>query len=136
MDLEWKREIPPEAELAVLYRSVGWKDYAQNVPKLLAAAQKSLAVLAAWDRSVLAGWIRAVGDGETILYIQDLLVQPDRQRRGIGRELVQRLCADFPQVRQKVLLTDNTPRTAAFYRSLGFFPCGEGGMLSFVRFDG
>ena len=120
MDLEWKREIPPEAELAVLYRSVGWKDYAQN----------------AWDRSVLAGWIRAVGDGETILYIQDLLVRPDRQRRGIGRELVQRICADFPQVRQKVLLTDNTPRTAAFYRSLGFFPCGEGGMLSFVRFDG
>lgn len=136
MKMEWRREVPPEAELVALYRSVGWEEYVKNVPKLMAAVRNSLAVLAAWDGNVLAGFIRAVGDGETILYIQDILVRPDRQRRGIGSKLIQQLCEDFPQVRQKVLITDDTCQTTAFYQSLGFTSCGGGGILAFIRIDG
>ena len=51
---------------------------------------------------------------------QDILVCPDHQRQGVGRELFQRVFAPFQNVRQKVLMTDNDEAQIAFYESLGF----------------
>ena len=76
--------------------------------------------LAAWEDGELAGLIRAVGDGATIVFIQDILVAPERQRRGIGTALLRAVLERFNGVRQIELTTDDTPETAAFYRSLGF----------------
>ena len=71
--------------------------------------------------SAIRCWlIRAVGDGATILFIQDILVAPERQRRGIGTALLRAVLERFNGVRQIELTTDDTPETAAFYRSLGF----------------
>ena len=80
----------------------------------------SLLVLAAWEDGELAGLIRAVGDGATIVFIQDILVAPERQRHGIGTALLRAVLERFNGVRQIELTTDDTPETAAFYRSLGF----------------
>ena len=75
-----------------------------------------------WPRGRTASWglIRAVGDGATIVFIQDILVAPERQRRGIGTALLRAVLERFNGVRQIELTTDDTPETAAFYRSLGF----------------
>lgn len=37
----------------------------------------------------LQGIIRVVGDGYTIVWIQDILVFPDQQRKGVGSALIQ-----------------------------------------------
>lgn len=67
--------------------------------------------------------------------VLELHVRPSHQRRGIGRELLERLCDGAPQ--RSVLLT--TPTTAtpaqALYRKLGFSAIGElsfGGSRSYV----
>ncbi len=65
-----------------------------------AAFRHSLLVLAAWEDGELAGLIRAVGDGATIVFIQDILVAPERQRRGIGTALLRALLERFNGVRQ------------------------------------
>ncbi|CEA09220.1 Acetyltransferase (GNAT) family protein [Arthrobacter saudimassiliensis] len=87
----------------------------------------------------LAGLARVVSDGHTICYLQDVLVRPQFQGRGIGRRLVERVLEPFAHVRQKVLLTDDEPGQAAFYAALGFAQVGAGGggagLRSFVRFD-
>ncbi len=49
----------------------------------------------------------------------DTLVAPE-QRHGIGTALIKAVLARYPAVRQVQLTTDNTPKTVAFYRSLGF----------------
>ena len=113
-------EVPARDEPVDLYRSVGWTEYTKD-PKLLEdAVTSSLFVVTARHSGRLVGLARVVGDGLTIAYLQDILVCPDHQRQGVGRELFQRVFAPFQNVRQKVLMTDNDEAQIAFYESLGF----------------
>lgn len=125
--------IPGREELLSLYGSVGWSAYTEQPERLCRGVQASLLVLTAWEGGELVGLLRAVGDGETILYVQDLLVRPDRQRRGIGRALLLDCVERYRDVRQKVLLTDDTPATSAFYRACGFLPGGALGAAVFLH---
>ena len=83
-----------------LYVSVGWTAYTDDPAALERGFRHSLLVLAAWEDGELAGLIRAVGDGATIVFIQDILVAPERQRRGIGTALLRALLERFNGVRQ------------------------------------
>lgn len=58
-------------------------------------------VITVWHEQQLIGLIRSVGDGETILYIQDLLVHPAYQNKGIGTQLIEKMVQAYPKVRQK-----------------------------------
>lgn len=127
--------IPSAEELTELYASVGWTAYTNDPQRLYRAAAASLALYTVWEDGALIALLRCVGDGETILYVQDLLVRPEHQRRGLGRTLLKRGMGDFPSVRQKVLMTDDTPETAAFYRACGLRPAGEYGGAAWCRYE-
>ncbi|MCW6653024.1 GNAT family N-acetyltransferase [Aerococcaceae bacterium NML210727] len=116
---EWNRTLPPEQVLE-LYKSVQWSVYTDNPEVLMKAMTQSLAILSAWENERLVGLIRVVGDNATILYIQDILVHPDYQRRGIGTYLMHETLRRYAPIRQKVLATDNTAKTRQFYESCGF----------------
>ena len=122
-----------QADVLALYQAVGWNMYTRDPKKLERAIAQSLSVLGAYDGDQLVGLIRAVGDGETILFIQDLLVLPSYQRQGIGRQLVNALVDQFPQVRQRVLLTDDQPQTRAFYENIGFVQSSKVGVIAFYQ---
>ena len=122
-----------QADVLALYQAVGWNMYTRDPKKLERAIAQSLSVLGAYDGDQLVGLIRAVGDGETILFIQDLLVLPSYQRQGIGRHLVNALVDQFPQVRQRVLLTDDQPQTRAFYENIGFVESSKVGVIAFYQ---
>ncbi|MDI9521231.1 MAG: GNAT family N-acetyltransferase [Bacillota bacterium] len=125
-----------EEEVLELYGSVGWLNYTARPEMLKAAFTSSLMVLGARVNGKLAGLIRAVGDGASILYIQDILVHPDYQRQGIGRKLLLEMIDRYPRVYQTVLMTDDTPKTAAFYRSCGFSPEKDLGLCAYLRIKG
>ena len=95
--------------------------------------EHSLLVLAAYEGDELLGIIRAVGDGYTIVFIQDILVYPGRQHQGIGTALLKAMLARYPDVRQIELTTDNLPQTIAFYKSIGFREFSELGCCGFMR---
>ncbi|CAH2760565.1 GNAT family N-acetyltransferase [Erysipelothrix amsterdamensis] len=101
-----------------LYNDTGWYAYTNNPEKLMRAIKNSMITLTAWKGNKLVGLIRAVGDQETILYIQDLLILSDCQRQGIGKTLLLTLLSLYPDVRQTVLITDNNPKLIAFYKSI------------------
>ena len=122
-----------EEEIRRLYAGVGWTAYTDDMAALRRGFGNSLLVLAAREEGRLLGLIRAVGDGHTVVFIQDLLVLPEKQRRGIGTALVRELLCRYPQVRQVELTTDRTPETVAFYRSLGFAELSELGCCGFMR---
>lgn len=103
-----------------LYASVGWTSYTSQPAMLSKALDNSLMVLAAFDGDRLVGLLRAVGDGHSIVFIQDILVLPSYQRQGIGRRLMEQALAHFPSVYQLHLLTGNEEKTRAFYEALGF----------------
>lgn len=122
-----------EAEIRRLYSSVGWTGYTEDMDALCRGFINSLLTLAAYEDDELIGILRAVGDGETIVFIQDILVLPEKQRTGVGSALVSALLERFPRVRQIELMTDNTPATVAFYRALGFKELGEIGCCGFWK---
>lgn len=127
-------ELPVNA-VENLYTSNKWTVYTRDMPKLMEAIRNSLAVITAWEGEKLAGLIRAVGDGQTILYIQDILVLEEYRRQGIGTELLGKILEAYPNVRQKVLLTDDSPMTRGFYEANGFGSCDKGKLVAFARFD-
>ena len=124
---------PTMPEVLALYKSVGWSMYTRDPARLERALTNSLTVLSAYEGKQLVGLIRAVGDGETILFIQDLLVLPEYQRRGIGKQLIEALLARFPEVRQRVLLTDDDPKTRSFYKAAGFVESQQMGVIAFYH---
>lgn len=72
-----------------LRASVGWK---QLLPEQAETAlRRSLFTVCAYDGECPVGMGRIVGDGVVIDYIQDLVVRPDVQSQGIGRQIIERL---------------------------------------------
>ena len=130
------REIPAEDEIRRLYEAVGWQAYLQEFERLMAGIENSTLVLTARRGEELVGFLRAVGDEYTSLYIQDILVLPTYQGRGIGGELLTRCLEHFPDVRQKIVLADRSPRLKKFYREHGFTVLTEESEVNaFVKFS-
>ena len=122
-----------EEEIRQLYTEVGWTAYTESMPALEQGFKNSLLVLAAYENDELLGIIRVVGDGFTIVFIQDILVFPRHQRKGVGTALLKAVLDRYPDVRQIELTTDNTPKTVAFYKSLGFSALSEIGCCGCMK---
>lgn len=122
-----------EAEVMLLYRAVGWSNYYERPEMLRNAYENSLCIFGAYENDKLIGVIRAVGDGHSVVLIQDILVYPEYQRRGVGSALMGQMLRTYAHVYQVQLATDNTEKTMAFYRSLGFRPMGEIGCCGFMK---
>ncbi len=113
-------EVPSPQDLVTLYSSVGWTRYTEQPERLHQAVMRSLRVVSARDGDRLVGLARVVGDGLTIIYLQDILVDPAYQRQGIGRALLREVLQPYDDVRQQVLLTDDEPGQREFYEHMGF----------------
>ena len=122
-----------ESEILGLYASVGWTAYTDDPAALRNGFANSLLILAAYEEASLAGLIRVVGDGHIVVFVQDMLVRPQFQRRGIGSALLRAVLNRYANVRQIELLTDDTPETTAFYRAIGFRELTELGCRGFMK---
>ncbi len=126
--LEYKQD-----EIVGLYKGVGWINYTDNPERLKNGYRNSLYILGAYEGDKLVGIIRTVGDGVTIVFIQDLLVLPEYQHKGIGTMLIKAIIEKYKSVYQMELVTDNTEKTIAFYQTVGFTPFHELGCFGFMR---
>ena len=119
-------------EVRAMYEESGWLAYLGDDEKLRRALENSLYMLGAFDGEKLVGFVRCVGDGEHIVYVQDLLVGEEYRRKGIGRKLMQRVFTEFAHVRMITLMTDaGDERANAFYRSIGMRPYESGGLAGY-----
>lgn len=116
-----------------LYRSVGWTNYTNKPEMLKKSYENSLLILGAYEGDKLVGVLRTVGDGVSIVFVQDIIVLPEYQRRGIGTALIKTVMEHFSSVYQMELLTDNTPETISFYQSVGFREATDMGCCAFIR---
>ncbi|TQS76379.1 GNAT family N-acetyltransferase [Ornithinibacillus gellani] len=124
-----------QVQLKALYEDVEWYAYTNDVDQLQQAISNSLYVLSAWDEGQLVGLLRAVGDGLTILYIQDVLVLRRYQNQGIASAMMKQVMEKYKAVRQKVLLTEEAPDVRHFYEKNGFQSCDQGTTVAFASFN-
>ena len=107
--------------------------HTEDMQALEQGYRNSLLVLAAYEKDDLLGIVRVVGDGFTVVFIQDILVFPEKQRQGVGTALLEAVLERYPYVRQIQLTTDNTPQATAFYKSMGFTDLSEIGCCGFMK---
>ena len=120
-------------EIFPLYEAVGWTNYTTNPTMFKNALEHSLFLISARDEEgKLIGFLRAVGDGYSIVYIQDIIVLPEYQRQGIGTQLLRQTLERFKEVYQMILTTDSEFKTIAFYESNGFTALSKYGCTSFM----
>lgn len=125
--------IPGRDQILKLYENVGWTTYTKNPDLLERALAMSLKLWTLWDDDQLIGLARVVGDGESIVYIQDLLVLTSYQKKGLGTRLIQAILEEYKSVRQLVLLTDNTSKNIAFYKKNGLVEVSANDCLAFMK---
>ena len=114
-----KKDLPSE-QLHKLFVAVDWSDGADapdmidfyNVP-----FTNSTLVISAWDNERLIGAVRVLSDKTFRSIIYDLLVLPEYQNKGIGKELVKQCIAHYPN---SEWLVGTTKNIAGFYEKIGF----------------
>ena len=122
-------------QLERLYNDVEWYAYTQDLPTLKLAIEQSLEVITVWDDEELVGLIRVVGDGLTIIYIQDILVLNSYQNQGIATQLMEQVLKKYKNVRQKVLMTEDAPDVRHFYEKNGFQSCDKGTLVASAKMN-
>ena len=91
MQYELKENVLTLDEYSKLRESAGWPvlpDY-----QIEAGLKNSLVTISAMHENQTIGMGRLVGDGVIIFYIQDLIVYPEFQGKGIGAAIIEKLIA-------------------------------------------
>lgn len=129
-----KEQVIPDIDSIMnLYGDVSWTAYTSNPSKLEQAISNSLKVWTAWYDDLLVGLARVVGDSSTIIYIQDILVLQAYQKKGIGSQLLKIILDEYKDIRQIILLTDDTDKTIKFYENNGFTKVSKYKSVAFMK---
>jgi len=105
------------AELQDLFLSVEWSS-GHYPEKLVVAMKNSGTVFSAYDNGKLVGLINALDDGIMTAYVHYLLVNPQYQGKGIGKELVRMLTEKYKDYLRIVLVAYD--KEIEFYKRCGF----------------
>jgi ribosomal protein S18 acetylase RimI-like enzyme len=89
--VEIEHRLPSVDEYRKLRRLVGWQDTDETATKIALRNSLFSVVVAEGDTAVGLG--RIAGDGGLYFYIQDVIVQPDYQSKGIGKAIMKELMA-------------------------------------------
>lgn len=83
--------------------------------------------ISVYDGDKLVGYIDTVSNGVTDAYIQDLMVHPEYQGKGIGTELMSRTIAYLKERKIYMISVVFEKKLLPFYKRFGFFKmlCGQ-----------
>ncbi|MEK4905927.1 GNAT family N-acetyltransferase [Niallia sp. FSL R7-0648] len=84
---QFENNIPTLTEYRSLCESVGWANF-MNFDVAETSLRNSLYCITVKDKEQIIGMGRIVGDGAIYFYIQDIVVHPDYQKNGIGKEIM------------------------------------------------
>lgn len=106
-----------KGNLQDLFLSVEWSS--GHFPEKLQIAMKNFeTVISAWDGDKLVGMICAMDDGIMTAYVHYLLVRPEYQDKGIGKELVLKVTEIYKDYLRIVVVGYDDE--VGFYESCGF----------------
>lgn len=103
--------------IATLYRRAPLLRRFSDVDDLWEAYENSSLVLSAWYQGRLAGVVRVLTDGSLFSFLCDLAVEPDVQRLGIGRSLIDEVVTRCQGT--DIVLRDSSG-SATYYPKIGF----------------
>ena len=108
----------PNEQLHKLFVSAGWsEDPTEYLNVFNAPFINSTLVISAWDNESLVGVVRVLSDKIVRSVIHDLVVLPEYKGKGIGKELMRRCIAHYPN---SEWLVQTEKHIAPYYEKMGF----------------
>lgn len=111
-----------QSEVIALYRANEWSS-AEKPDQLLAALRNSHSLVTARLDGQLIGIGNAISDGHLVVYFPHMLVHPNHQGQGVGRQMMQAMQKKYAGFHQQMLTADGD--AIDFYKSLGFSRAGK-----------
>lgn len=121
-EIEYRQLTPAIAAEAVieLYCDADWWEEGYTADFIAPMLAGSFAVIGAFDGEKLVGMGRAIADGASDAYIQDIVVLASYRKQGIGGAIVRELIARLKAAGIDWIGLVASPGAAHFYQSLGF----------------
>ena len=105
------------ARIATLYRRAPLLRPVDDLERVWAMYENASLVLTAWFEGRLVGVARVLTDGELYSLLCDLAVEPDVQRLGVGRQLIEAL---QEKCRGTALVLLGSEISSTYYAKIGF----------------
>ncbi len=123
MVYEFNEKVSVKA-LADLRESVGWNRMEKEYTSPFMNSYYHIAV---YEDEKLIGYIDSVSNGVTDAYIQDLIVSPGHQGKGIGTELMNKMIEYLKEKRIYMISVVYEESLKPFYERFGFYNmlCGQ-----------
>ena len=121
----YKYNEPVSAKaLSDLREAVGWNRMEKEYENPLMTSYYHIAV---YEKEELIGYIDSVSNGVTDAYIQDLMVHPDYQGKGVGTDLMNKMIQYLKEKRIYIISVVFEERLKPFYDKFGFYNmlCGQ-----------
>ena len=109
-------------EVLEVYRSNGWSS-AEKPKDLMAALRNSHSLVTARIDGKLVGLGNAISDGHLVVYFPHMLVHPEYQGKGIGKQMMKAMLEKYASFHQLMLAADG--KAIEFYKCLGFERAGN-----------
>ena len=130
MQVEYINEISID-DYNYLRKSAGWKEVSNRKAKI--GLENSVFIIVATIDKKPIGMARIVGDGGYFALIVDVVVLPQWQNNGIGKNLMKRIMAYINQdifERERVFVSLITaPNKEPFYEQFGFKLCPDSDLM-------
>ncbi|MGW7295745.1 GNAT family N-acetyltransferase [Streptomyces xiamenensis] len=118
-EVRYVRRVPTESEFYAVRSAVGWETAGPQA--VVPALRATLFAVCAEAAGRTVGMGRVIGDG-LYFHVQDVVVVPEFQSRGIGTRMMRDICRwldeNSPPGAYVALSTD--PAVVPFYERLGF----------------
>lgn len=121
-----------QKELEELFLQLEWQSGRHGSRLYHAVKNSGYYITARNSGRELVGLISALDDGAINVYIPYALIHPDYQRRGIGRNMIERLQEHYRDFLRITLISYS--ESAAFYQASGFSVCPEQIPMELSRF--
>jgi ribosomal protein S18 acetylase RimI-like enzyme len=122
MEVVFLETLPEKHNFFILYETTGWNNNQRNFPEddLFNAIKNSWYTICAYHNNQLIGFGRIISDGIYQTFICDLIVQPQFQDQGIGKEILEKLINHCKVNKIKWIQLTCAQGKAPFYEKFGF----------------
>ena len=117
--IDTKKDLPSD-QLHRLFKLAGWVGNTETddmIKNFNRPFINSTLVVSAWKNELLVGAVRVLSDKIIRSIIYDLVVDPEYQNIGIGKELIRNCIAHFPN---SEWLVETTAKISGYYTKIGF----------------
>ncbi|MBK9321628.1 MAG: GNAT family N-acetyltransferase [Bdellovibrionaceae bacterium] len=117
--IEFREEYLPEwiDQILDLHNKTELKRSPSKKDSINQAFKSSFAVVTAWSSERIVGCGRMISDGQMYSGIFDVVIDPEFQKQGLGRQIMERLISKAPHT---CIHLTSTFGNEEFYKKIGF----------------